>query len=239
MALETATYIDGLVPANPLGSDAIAFADDHIRLIKSTIKTTFPNIKGAVTASHENLNNGTPVGLIAMWSGGTVPAGWALCNGQTVAKADGTGNITTPDLRDRFIVGTGGAYTVGNTGGASQVALSVSQLPVHTHAASTDLQGTHSHTGSTAWVGDHVHTLPNLGSVQAGSDNGGANVPVNTGYASGRYMNPTDPAGGHNHAFTTDAAGNHGHNITVANTGSGTAHENRPPYYALAFIMKV
>jgi microcystin-dependent protein len=31
----------------------------------------------------------------------------------------------------------------------------------------------------------------------------------------------------HTHTFTSDA------------TGGGLAHENRPPYYALAYIMKV
>jgi microcystin-dependent protein len=239
MALETGTYISDLVAANPVGSDPIAFADDHLRLIKNTLKNTFVNVKGAVSATHENLSNGTPVGLIAMWSGGTLPAGWVLCNGQTVAKADGSGNITTPDLRDRFVVGTGGSYGVGNIGGAAVVALTWDQMPAHNHAANTDAQGSHAHTGSTGWVGDHQHTLPNLGSVQAGGDNGGANVPVNTGYASGRYMSPTDPAGGHNHTFTTDAVGNHSHAVFVGNAGSSAAHENRPPYYALAFIMKV
>ena len=106
MPLETGTYISDLVPANPLGSDPLAYADDHLRLIKSTLQNTFPNIKGSVTATQENLNNGTPVGLIAMWSGISIPAGWALCNGATVARSDGTGNVTTPALRDRFLVGT-------------------------------------------------------------------------------------------------------------------------------------
>jgi hypothetical protein len=239
MALETGTYISDLVATNPVGSDPIAYADDHIRLLKSTLKNTFANVKGVVSATHENLSNGTPVGLIAMWSGATVPTGWALCNGQTVARADGTGNITTPDLRDRFVVGSGGSYAVGNTGGAAFVGLTVDQLPSHGHAASSDTQGIHSHTGSTGSVGDHQHTLPNLGSVQAGSDNGGASVPVSTGYGTSRYMSPTDPAGGHNHPFNTDWGGNHQHNITVYPTGSGAGHENRPPYYALALIMKV
>jgi microcystin-dependent protein len=239
MALETGTYISDLVATNPVGSDPIAQADDHIRLVKSTLKATWPNVKGAVTATHENLSNGTPVGLIAMWSGGSLPAGWTLCNGVAVARSDGTGNITPPDLRDRFIVGSGYSYGTGNVGGAALIQLSVAQLPAHNHTANTDSQGSHSHTGSTGWVGDHQHTLPNLGSVQAGSDNGGANVPVSTGYGSTRYLSPTDPAGGHNHAFTTDAAGTHAHGVFVGNTGSGAAIENRPPYYALAFIMKV
>jgi hypothetical protein len=57
MALETATYIDGLNASNPAASDAISTADDHLRLIKSTIKATFPNVTGAVTKTHTQINN--------------------------------------------------------------------------------------------------------------------------------------------------------------------------------------
>lgn len=49
-----------------------------------------------------------PSGGIIMWSGAVndIPVGWALCDGSN----------GTPDLRDRFIVGAGGAYSVGDTG---------------------------------------------------------------------------------------------------------------------------
>jgi hypothetical protein len=57
MSLESATYINQLDAANPLGSDPIASGDDHIRLIKSTVKATFPNITGAVTKTHTAINN--------------------------------------------------------------------------------------------------------------------------------------------------------------------------------------
>ena len=56
MALETATYISGLVASNPPGTDPKSQADEHFRLIKSTILNTFPNITGAVTATHTELN---------------------------------------------------------------------------------------------------------------------------------------------------------------------------------------
>jgi len=56
MALETGTHIDDLNASNPASTDALSAADDHIRLIKSTIKTTFPNINGAVTATPAELN---------------------------------------------------------------------------------------------------------------------------------------------------------------------------------------
>jgi hypothetical protein len=56
MALESTTYIDGLVVTNPTGTDPRSQGDDHIRLVKSTIRSTFPNVSGAVTATHTELN---------------------------------------------------------------------------------------------------------------------------------------------------------------------------------------
>lgn len=56
MALETGTYISDLVNTNPTSTDAKSDGDDHIRLLKSTILTTFPSITGAVTATHTELN---------------------------------------------------------------------------------------------------------------------------------------------------------------------------------------
>lgn len=62
-------------------------------------------VGGSSIASGETV----PSGGIIMWSGSEVPEGWALCNGE-----DGT-----PDLRNRFIVGSGDTYAVGETGGSS------------------------------------------------------------------------------------------------------------------------
>ena len=56
MALESTTYIDGLVTTNPTGTDPRSQGDDHIRLIKSAIKSTFSAVAGEVTATHTELN---------------------------------------------------------------------------------------------------------------------------------------------------------------------------------------
>ena len=52
MALETGTHISDLNAANPVSTDGLSQADDHLRLIKSTILASFPNISGAMTATH-------------------------------------------------------------------------------------------------------------------------------------------------------------------------------------------
>src|SRR3989304_111219 len=57
MAIESATYISDLVVTNPVdATDTVATLGDHVRLIKSTVKTTFPNVTGAVTPTHTTLN---------------------------------------------------------------------------------------------------------------------------------------------------------------------------------------
>lgn len=56
MGLETGTYISDLVSTNPASGDGKSAGDDHLRLIKSTVKATFPNITGAVTPTHTELN---------------------------------------------------------------------------------------------------------------------------------------------------------------------------------------
>lgn len=140
---------------------------------------------------------GLPAGLISLWSGsiGTIPGGWALC--------DGTNG--TPDLRSRFIVGADpreGGYEPGATGGAT---------------SSTPTITVNNHTLTTAEMPSHTHTYPTNGGGP------GSSFGVNTSIA---YFNPqpSDPTGGggaHNHTATSGAV------------------PTLPPYYALAYVMKL
>jgi hypothetical protein len=57
MTVEGAVYIDSLNPALPPGNDPKSEGDDHLRLIKSVLKSTFPNLTGAMTATQAQLNN--------------------------------------------------------------------------------------------------------------------------------------------------------------------------------------
>ena len=144
MSLESATYVNQLVVSNPDGADPKGQGDDHLRLIKNTLKNTFPLLDAPVTVSSAELNNVagglrlTFQGMIVLWWGvvGTIPAGWLLCNGANF----------TPDLRDRFVVGAGGSYAPGSGGGSvththgisvGGTALSVAQLPPHSHNTGT------------------------------------------------------------------------------------------------------
>jgi microcystin-dependent protein len=223
MSLEVATYINGLVAANPLGSDPLADADGHLRLLKSTIKATFPNITGPVTATQGTLNNPFPVGGIIMWSGASVPSGWFLC--------DGTNG--TPNLRDRFIVGSGATYATGATGGASTVTLSAANLPAHSHSFSGTTGTMNSNWAHSHSVSDPGHSHSSLYRTSGGGADGG--------YADswkGTTWTGTSASGTGIWINATDT--NHTHNFsgTTSSYGSGTAFSNLPPYFALAFIMK-
>ena len=58
MAKETATYISQLVATNPVASDSVSVGDDHIRMLKTVLKTQFSGLSGttAVTASEAEMN---------------------------------------------------------------------------------------------------------------------------------------------------------------------------------------
>lgn len=56
MALETGTYISDLVASNPTSSDPKSQGDDHLRLIKETVKNTFPQLTGPVNATQAEVN---------------------------------------------------------------------------------------------------------------------------------------------------------------------------------------
>ena len=80
MALETGTYIDDLNASNPASTDGLGQADDHMRLIKATVKNTFPNISNAVTSTHGELN---------IVDGSTSRVGITVVDGDGVVMNDG------------------------------------------------------------------------------------------------------------------------------------------------------
>ncbi len=183
-----------------------------------TATTAEINIMDGVTATTAELNimDGVTATTADLNTASThyVPSGGIiLWSGSTGSIPAGwylcDGSNGTPNLQDQFVVGAGNSYAVGATGGADTVTLSTSQMPSHTHTFS----------GTTSTIGDHTHSIPD------GSGVDGAQA-LEAGNVTGTIQ--SGAAGAHSHTFSG----------TTASEGSGSGHENRPPYYALAYIMK-
>lgn len=110
------------------------------------IGATTPAPGSFTTLSASGAVNFLPVGAIIMWFGSLpVPTGWRLC--------DGTNG--TPNLTNRFVVGAGGAYAFGDTGGSAD-AVVIS----HTHVTTIDNNGAHSHNYSPYGAGGAGSSYP-------------------------------------------------------------------------------
>lgn len=186
----------------------------------STQIATTAHVKTAIALAFQ--------GMIVLWSGsqGAIPAGWVLCDG----------NNGSPDLRDRFVVGAGSSYAVGNAAGS--VSKTTDTVGAHAHggsAGSTALSETQMPKHYHLMVGPNSITVPQGGSSSYGNYGGGTPDDIAVNYAtwstgndaaSGSASTGTSSGAGHTHTISAD--GSHSHNITDA----------RPPYYALCYIMK-
>jgi microcystin-dependent protein len=160
-----------------------------------------------------------PIGAVIDYWGTTVPDGFLLCYGQAVSRTtyadlfaaigtaagagDGSTTFNVPDYRGR--VGAG----KDDMGGSSAARLNT--------IASTTLGtagGSQTHTLTTAQLAAHSHTVTDPGHFHAGVQFGGS---------SGTRL--TEGLG----PFTTTSTGSKTTGITIANAGSGEAHNNIQP----------
>lgn len=128
-------------------------------LVATSVSGAVATAQATVTVT-PNMYDLLPAGMIAIWTGtvADIPAGWHLCDGSAAG---------IPDLRDRFVVGAGGTYSVPSSGPADG----------HTHPgtavwAATGSGGGHNHILSCSASGDSV--LPAACTVCSNHTHGGA-----------------------------------------------------------------
>lgn len=185
------------------------------------------------------------IGTVKLWWGAAedVAYGWAICNGQTVARSDGAGDITTPDLRGRVPVGVDGTHALGATFGAvSKTVASETAgahehdvaVPAHDHDAGTlDATVDTAPTGATFIYHTKTDTASGgTGKTLAVPPDGNAPTPpaiVDPGHAHAASVSGTTAQWpGETVESTTD--GNHEHDVTIDVT---------QPSIAMHFIMRV
>ena len=166
-----------------------------------------------------------PAGVIMLWSGSvaSIPSGWYLCDG----------NNSTPDLRNRFIVGAGSTYAVAATGGSADAT-----LVSHTHTATVS-DPTHNHSASSS-VSDPGHSH-SFGSTFVYNVPSGSQLNIRGDYNAvrGDYTAPVlNAATTGVSVSTTNTAASTGISVSNSSSGSSATNANLPPYYALAYIMK-
>lgn len=110
MGLETGTYLDDLNASNPVhATDPVSQGDDHIRLIKSVLLNSFPNVDGAVNFTPTEANyldgltgvtgSGNLVASASPTLTGTLTA--AIANFSGAITALSYGGITEANLVDK------------------------------------------------------------------------------------------------------------------------------------------
>ena len=207
--------------------------------------TNLANCTAAQDAANKSyVDTSMPIGTIIMWSGGggrtvtTPPANWKICNGAYYTSTGALSSITdpnsikTPDLRDRFILSSGSSYAINGAGGSSTAQIYNNNLPPHTHSGNVNSAGNHGHS---VYDPGHSHTYsPTWNSRYE-------DVPywpdsVNVYYANSYTAN----TGSSTTNISIYAGGEHTHSFTTDNgPGGGQAFSIVPPYYVLAFYMRI
>jgi len=232
MGLETGTFIDSLNSSNPAAGDPVNEGDDHIRLVKSTVKATFPNISGAVTSTHTELNlldgvtaNTTELNYVDVATLGTAEASKAI-------TADANKDIT--GIRNLTMTGT---LTIGsNTAATLQAVYPVGSIYINASVS----------TNPATLLGFGTWTAFGAGRVMVGLDSGDSNFDTaqETGGSKTHTLTtaelpshthtvsiPSSENGGssNDHALFPDGTSS-GETFTTAATGSGSAHNILQPY---------
>jgi microcystin-dependent protein len=171
-------------------------------------------------ASGDSLTGITTVTATTFVGNGTIPVGGIIMWSGTIAEISSltgwalcNGSNGTPDLRNRFIVG---AHSGAGTGITSTTGPGIStDTATNPNYTPGNTGGETSHQLTVAELASHTHTLDTRDST---ADNGVGSPP--------------------NQEFAGWDGGPDRGAVITQSKGGDNYHENRPPYYALAFIMR-
>lgn len=222
--------VEGGVPLSASMSTSVAVQNPSLMAQNLTTRD-FLTVDGFLTVTTGIKSSGlivgpgmSPPGAIIMYYGNISDSAHFGSDGKGVAGTSFedwqvcNGNNGSPNLLDKFIPAAGGSYTVGQQGGADAITLSNAQMPVHSHGG---------------WTGVTAPYL-NYQSVAFNSQGVSSGLMVNRG--------TPDPNGNRPNLTTTTGwpmvqVNNHNHSI--GNDGGGQSHENRPQFFALAYLYKL
>lgn len=194
MGLETGSTISSFITSNPTSSDPVNQGDDHLRLIKSVLKSQFPGAAGngfatAITTTEAEINALHGLTNFYFASGTRMP--FAQAAAPTGWTQDITDNATNRMLR---VVNTAG----NGVGGSDSPIVNSTTMVAHTHTftgvAHTHTDSGHSHTqrGQNALSGGFTPVLASgTATVNADTNTANASAVISSTTATGTNSTTT------------------------------------------------
>jgi len=201
--------------ASEIVTELVAGSDGDLM----TISSGLPAWSGATV--------GSPSGALIMWCGlyDAIPTDWLLCDGSEISRttyADlfsaigvqfgsaGASTFTLPLFQNIFPRSPASSTSCGATGGSDTVSLTEAELASHSHTTNVNDSG-HNHKDPVWNGGGSFWTTTTIGANTSTTRSQCANTSTETT----------------------------GITVTNNNTGSGSAHENKPAYLEVLYIIKI
>lgn len=143
------------------------------------------------------------------------------------------GGTSWTKIEGRFLLGTSPSYAVNATGGEATHKLTTPEMPSHSHGLNNHTHIIPALSGTTNTAGSHTHNSKDYWVANSGKGAAGYCGGSGTSAVLGDLNDIMYASGSHSHTVTTKSNTTSGNSGSTATTGSGTAHNNMPPYKAV------